>query len=305
MTGPQVSRRSLAALLALAVATPLPAFALDVPEPETTDALRALDAAPRLTVQVKVNGQGPYAFLVDTGASGSVISRELVDRLNITAHSRTTIHGLAGSQQADAVLIDTLQVGRRVRRAFPMSVLPGRPMGAAGLLGLEWLGTQGLILDFARKQMRLGSTLPMNDGRTISVPARTRRNGLTLIDGAVSSAHCLAFVDTGSSMTVGNLALLAVARRANAVSEDWVDIELVSATGQVFAGRLAALKTLSLGQMILRNVPVAFGPVHTFEYWGISAKPAILIGADVLRSFDSIALDFNRGAVHFRLPARS
>ncbi|MDB5457675.1 MAG: hypothetical protein JWP92_3260 [Caulobacter sp.] len=325
MTGPDVSRRHLATLAALLAAAPWSAWAQpvnvpapapapvpnpvlvpdSVPDPDAFDALRALDAAPRLTVQVKINGQGPYAFLVDTGASGSVISRELVDRLNLTAHARTTVHGLAGTQLADTVMIDSVQVGRRTRRNIPMSVLPGRPIGAIGLLGLEWLGSQGLILDFARKQMRLGSSLPQDDGRTISVPARTRRNGLTLIDASFTGGSCLAFVDTGSSMTVGNLALLAAARRAKAVSEDWVDIELISATGQVFAGRLAALKTLTLGKMILRNVPVAFGPVHTFDYWGISAKPAILIGADVLRSFDSIALDFNRGAVHFRLQARS
>lgn len=206
MTGPKVSRRHLTALLALAAAAPVSAFARDVsvPEPapvpaselDAVDALRALDAAPRLTVQVKINGQGPYAFLVDTGASGSVISRELVDRLKVIPHARTTIHGLAGAQDADTVLIDSVQVGRKTRRAIPMSVLPGRSLGAAGLLGLEWLGSQGLILDFARKQMRLGSTLPMGDGRTISVPARTRRNGLTLIDADFSGGGCLAFVDT-------------------------------------------------------------------------------------------------------------
>lgn len=66
-------------------------------------------------------------------------------------------------------------------------------------------------------------------------------------------------------------------------------------------GRLAALKSLKLGKMTLRNVPVVFGAVHTFAYWGLEDRPAILVGADVLNTFESVALDFTRGQIHFRL----
>jgi hypothetical protein len=52
-------------------------------------------------------------------------------------------------------------------------------------------------------------------------------------------------------------------------------------------------------------VPVVFGPVHTFDYWGLSDRPAILIGIDVLNVFESVALDFTRGQVHFRLSSSS
>jgi hypothetical protein len=52
-------------------------------------------------------------------------------------------------------------------------------------------------------------------------------------------------------------------------------------------------------------VPVVFGPVHTFEYWGLVDRPAILIGIDVLNAFESVALDFTRGQVHFRLSSSS
>jgi hypothetical protein len=45
--------------------------------------------------------------------------------------------------------------------------------------------------------------------------------------------------------------------------------------------------------------------VHTFDYWGLSDRPAILIGIDVLNAFESVALDFTRGQVHFRLSSTS
>ncbi|MGH1557988.1 aspartyl protease family protein [Caulobacter segnis] len=43
--------------------------------------LRYLDDAKRLTVKALINGQGPFAFLVDTGANSSVIASELAAQL--------------------------------------------------------------------------------------------------------------------------------------------------------------------------------------------------------------------------------
>jgi hypothetical protein len=43
------------------------------------------------------------------------------------------------------------------------------------------------------------------------------------------------------------------------------------------------------------------GPIHTFEYWGLQDRPALVIGADVLRNFDKVALDLRRNEVRFRI----
>ena len=192
-----------------------------------------------------------------------------------------------------------------MRRDLTLSVLPGRFIQAPGILGLDWLGSQGLVLDFARDQMRLGSIAPMTDEMTVSVPIKARRNGLHLIEASVAGAAVLAFLDTGSTTTVGNAALMAQAIRRRSVTTDWADIELLSLTGQTITGRLAALKRVSLGRVTLGNVPVVFGPIHTFTYWGLVDRPALLIGMDILNAFESVALDFNRGQVHFRLSSPS
>jgi hypothetical protein len=65
------------------------------------------------------------------------------------------------------------------------------------------------------------------------------------------------------------MALMRQAMRGRNVTGDWADIKLVSLTGQTLEGRLAALKNLSLGTITIRDVPVVFGPIHTFEYWGL------------------------------------
>jgi hypothetical protein len=153
--------------------------------------------------------------------------------------------------------------------------------------------------------MRLGSVVRRSDSLSVTVPIVSQRGGLHLIDASVLGASVTAFLDTGSTTTVGNAALMQQTLRRRAASRDWADIQLLSLTGQVLQGRLAALKSLELGNLKLGNVPVVFGPVHTFEYWGLIDKPAILVGVDVLNVFESVALDFNRGQVHFRLPSSS
>jgi hypothetical protein len=87
------------------------------------------------------------------------------------------------------VKVQTVTVGRRVRRDLTLSVLPGRFVQAPGVLGLDWLGGQGLILDFARDQMRVGSVPPTTDEYTVSVPVKARRSGLHLIDAAAAGAR--------------------------------------------------------------------------------------------------------------------
>jgi len=309
MDGPELSRRRLAAMLAMGLGSALPAAAMarDLPDPPPDPLVektkRSVDH--RLTVQVLINNAGPYPFLVDTGANASVISRELAASLNLPRREPVTFHSIAGAERAETVGVDRISVGRRTRRGMRMAVLPGRHIRSAGVLGLDWLGTQGLVLDFARNQMRLGSVVRRSDSLSVTVPVVAQRSGLHLIDASVVGASVLAFLDTGSTTTVGNLALMNQTTRRRAASRDWADIQLLSLTGQVLKGRLAALKSLELGNLKLGNVPVVFGPVHTFEYWGLVDEPAILIGVDVLNVFESVALDYTRGQVHFRLPSSS
>lgn len=305
MMGSTISRRGLAGLAALALA---PSWAragnVEQPSATTTDALRYLDAARRLTVQALVNGQGPFSFLVDTGASGSAISRDLAEQLGLQPSGTVQLHGLAGSQTVETVRVETLQVGRRMRGGMTLPIVEREHLGAAGVLGLEWLGNNSLMLDYESRRMHVGSVLPLPDGQTVVVKARTKTGGLTLIDAVMPGARLQAFLDSGSTTTVGNLALLEAARRSKAIVGEVVKIDLSSVTGQVLEGRLTILSRLSLGAMTLRNVPLVVGQIHTFNYWGMNDKPAILIGSDILQRFETVALDFKRGEVRFRVSDR-
>jgi len=305
MDGSALSRRLLLGGFLLGALPAVPAWGRNLVEPTLSQPTGALDSARRMTVFVKLNGVGPFSFMIDTGANASVVSSEVVAQLGLSRGQQVNMHGVAGAELVDTVKMDTVAVGARVKRGLTMSVLPQMHLGVQGVLGLDWLGEQGLTLDFARRQMMLGPSVPMTDSRTVTVPVRSQRSGLHLIDAQVMGVTTMAYLDTGSTMTIGNAALLEKAVKRRALMPDWADIEVRSVTGQAIRGRLAAFKRLQLGNLVLMTVPVVFGPVHTFEYWGLSRHPALLIGVDVLHTFESVALDFSRGQVHFRLPPPS
>ncbi|MDI1365334.1 MAG: aspartyl protease family protein [bacterium] len=303
MKGSTLSRRSLAGLAVTLVASPASAWGSEARQTSPDEKLKYLDAARRLTVEVMINGQGPFKMMVDTGADSSVISIETADKLGLARGATVEMHSIAGVQTVDTVLIDTLQMGRRIQRRMRVSLVAERYLGAAGLLGLDWLGANSLMLNYGKLRMAVGEPLPLPDANTVVIKTRTR-SGLTLLDAFMPGHRLIAFLDSGSSTTVGNLALLRAAQASKAVLGGVVDLNLTSATGQTLPGRLVVLSRLTLDTMTLMNVPVVVGPVHTFEYWGLGDQPAILIGSDILQKFETVALDFKRHEVRFKVADR-
>ena len=304
-----ISRRALWGAAGLMAASPTlalasaadPPQATAIPSPTLSDKLKVLDPAQRLTVGVLVNAQGPYPFIVDTGANSSMISSELANAIGLVRGGVVQLHGIAGVGPADSAVVESLQVGRRWRRNVTLSIVPERLLGCAGLLGLDWLGAQSLVLDYGKQRMTVDAALPSTDDRTLTIPARTKRNGITLIEATVLGMRLPAFIDSGAANTVGNLAFYEEGLRSGAIGLEYIPLALHSVTGQMMPGRLARLKTLILGGLTIRNAAVVFGPIHTFDYWGMTEKPAILIGTDILQKFDTIAMDFKRGEIRFRV----
>lgn len=294
-----IERRALMGLIAAGAVAPRAALgqATEAPDP-----LKFLDTAQRLTVKAYVNGQGPFDFLVDTGASSSVISAELADRLGLIRTGSNKLHSIAGAQSVSTARVESLTVGKRSRSDMTVSVLPRALLRMDGVLGLDWLGRASLLLDFLRHKMVVGEGLPLSDALTVAVKSRLTRSGLMLIDAFIPDQRLIAFVDTGSTTTVGNLPLLEAARAAKAIVGELSDTELRSVTGQILPARASVVSRLMLGKLTLRNIPLLIGEVHTFDYWGFRDEPAIVIGIDILKKFQSVAIDSKRGEVRFRVP---
>ena len=311
MTQPCFDRRGLA-LIALAGAlwpvaaaadltapSPIPRPQGAPPAPADTGALA--DLYRRMTAPVRIDGQGPYAFVVDTGANRSVVSAELAAQLALPRGAAQSLNDAAGVQLVPTVTA-RLAVGRGREAELVLSVLPAASIGGLGMIGLDRLADQRLTLDFHGQQLRIeGAFGSARDPLDVVVRARRRAGQLTLVDADLDGAPITAFLDSGSETTIGNLALCALARAKDPAGA-WTTASIISASGQTIPADVATLPDLRVGGLRLRGLPVAFADLHTFRLWDLTARPAILLGVDVLSRFDAVQLDFARGEVRFRLP---
>ena len=65
----------------------------------------------RMTVEVRVNGRGPYQFLVDSGADTSVVGLRIARDLQLPMGTPTILHATTASAVVGRVLVDELQLG--------------------------------------------------------------------------------------------------------------------------------------------------------------------------------------------------
>jgi len=258
------------------------------------------DIYSRMTVGVRVAGQGPFAFVVDTGANQSVISCELAVQLTLPALAPAMLNGVAGMMM-EPTTFASLEIGGKVLPDAAFSILPAAAIGGQGMLGLGHLGGQRLTLDFKASSIRIErSGRFWNEGRDVVVRGKQVDGQLTLVDADIAGVKITAFIDSGAQSTVGNLALRALASRKPTVGA-FYPTPIVSATGQTIDAELADLPNLRIGGVRMPNWPVAFADLHTFRMWNLVERPAIQIGVDILSRFETVSLDFARNEVRFRL----
>lgn len=268
--------------------------------PATLNAV--MDIHSRMTAPVRVNGTGPYPFVVDTGSNQSVISDALAAQLGLSRGPPELVNSIAGSESAPTTQA-TLGVGSRSEPDVVLSILPRTSVGALGMLGVDRLFGQRLTLDFMAERLTIeDARRPRGHVDDIVMTAHPRDGQLTLLDAELGGALVTAFLDLGAERTIGNLALRdrLVQQRPLILGEE---LPVVSATGQTITAEVADVPDLRMGGLRLPNWPVAFAELHTFELWGVEGRPALIVGVDVLSRFESVSFDFLRTEVRFRQPS--
>lgn len=259
----------------------------------------------RMTVDVKINGMGPYKFVVDSGADTSAVGSALAGKLALPEGQPAMLHGVTESKIVDQVWVDELQLGPTVTTNLEVPVLDERNMGGDGMIGLDTLVNQRLMLDFEKRLITLDDEL---EGRRykgalqsgiIVVTGRLQRGQLILTEVAAGRQKVDAVVDTGSEVTIGNLALRnkLIKGRKNGFET----ITVYGVTGKAMDIEFTVIRNLRLGPITLQNVPIAFADIPPFSVFGLDDKPSLLLGTDLMETFRRVSLDFRNRKVRFQL----
>lgn len=277
-----------------------PATAQDAEDAALFAAPTRLDRIGRIVAPVMINGQGPFRFIVDTGASHSTLSPALVARLGLTipAGSTLEVNGVTGTAQVPAVKIQQLQAGalRIDDTDFPVVWAP-LMAGADGILGAAGLRAQRLMVDFEHNRVVISRADHLGTPRGfMRIPASRVSGGLVVVRAIVGGVRVRAVIDTGSERSLGNLALQdALKRRRFATTKRTADV--YGATSAVVPGDAQRAPTIAIDDLRIADVTLVYGDFHIFKVWNMENKPALIIGMDVLGTVQSLVIDFQRPSV--------
>src|SRR3984893_4783514 len=126
------------------------------PEPDATPINAATDAANHLMVDVRINGHGPYHFVVDTGADRTILASEVAVELGLSRGENVMLRGVVRAVLAEAVSIRTMTFGSITKRHLTVPTLPRSLLDADGYLGLDFLDGHRVTFDFQNHLLQVG-----------------------------------------------------------------------------------------------------------------------------------------------------
>src|SRR5687768_13621444 len=136
------------------------------------DEVKARKVETRLTVQVRVNGSGPYNFIVDSGADTSVVGLRIARGLQLPVSTPVILNGMTARHVVDRVKVAELTLGPTTVRNLQLPALRESDVGGDGMIGIDALVEQRLLMDFDKRLIKV------EDAR---VPVRTLPGEIVVI----------------------------------------------------------------------------------------------------------------------------
>jgi hypothetical protein len=247
----------------------------------------------QIVLGTRVNGSGPYNFVLDTGTYASTMDLGLARRLQIPLASTRSESRGAGSGRVfgrtavvERLVVGGLEVGQLPVVAMDLSRVSaqlGRPLH--GVLGNNFLASRITQIDYFRRRIRfLAETIapPPDSARRISFPMRFTAGGVLplLEECSINGITVPVTLDTGSSLGLilfpGTIRLLGLEDLARAGIP--MDAAGYRGTARLTKGwvRSVALKTIDLGAIEVAYVRSGYGVDEAPQQRGGNLGNAVL-----------------------------
>jgi hypothetical protein len=231
-----------------------------------------------------------------------VISTELAALLKLPPGPNVSLHDIIGADSRATVVIDKLAFDHKEVSGVRAPSLAVAGLGAAGMLGLDALRNEHVVMDFQAATVTTGPSHEAEDEadmNAVIVRGRRRFGQLILVDAASHGQAIFVILDSGAEGTIGNSALRAVVAEDSTRTRPIHPTQIMSATGRRTDVEADSLSEIQLGSIIIRNVPIAYADLRIFDYLKIGDRPAMMLGMDVLRHFQRVSVDFRLGEALF------
>lgn len=275
------------------------------------DTDEALAAIPRqisesghIVVETRLNGRGPFRFVIDTGSSISVVYDSARERAGIEPVPNVQVHvlGMTGSGLFPIGRVAEIRVGNERWNDARVALLPDTAPATGridGILGVDFLSRYAVLYSQRERVLRFYDRELVAEGSYRGwdrIALRDLRVGdgnvaVFVLDMYIDAEHIPTVFDLGATVNVMNRraarALDILVRRPRRMP----DVEGVSGSTEV----LAELRVwrLQIDNSYWRNRIFLVGEFPVFDALGLDRRPAAIAGTDFFGRRDFI-IDFAR-----------
>lgn len=289
----------------------LPGVVVTAPEPRYVAPTRR-DRIGRIWAPVYIDGKGPFRLVLDSGATASGINARVARELGLTEDNKrfVRLRGVVGLATVPVVQVSNMTVGELTYGSRQLPVVTDPLGGADGILSTYGMGDGRIYIDFHHDQIVIsnsrGQAAPPG---FLTIPFQLVGGSLIVTDATVGGVSAQAIIDTGGQVSIANSALReALAQRPaqfarlNDQPDTIQDVTLATQSGDRLNSPPILLGTGSPnGTVKISNDRLTFGDMHIFEHWGLTRRPALMIGIDALGLLDVVIIDYRRHELQVRL----
>lgn len=266
-------------------------------------------------LSVRINGKGPFNFVLDTGASACVISNATAEQIGVRpvaagGHARAVggngtfpiVYGVLKSLELGPVKLGTVPVYLR-----DIQSLTENGAKVDGFLGLSTLADFNLTLDYPQRTLSLRyapretatreAAESSADPNVTRLPFRLTESGLISLETQLDDGHILNFIlDSGASASVIDQSVVE--------RHDWQSkiapnqsVRIVGAAGAAEKVPILQVKTLRVYDLVQEDVRL---PVIDMRRLNESSgfEQSGILGGDFL-AHCRIEIDFRRQRIAF------
>jgi len=243
----------------------------------------------RPVAQAVVNERQSFDFVIDTAAQSSMVGPEIISALDLKPDPdrKAQVQGASGVILVNLYPIKSIRMGDfAANDLFVPTSQHNSPSEAAGILGADVFGKTGVTLDFRNGVASIGK--PKLVGETIDLQFRFGSIAIAQIE--IGGAKASAVIDTGARHSIGNLQLL----EALDVDKDALtsSTKPIGVSGHKATSLGGFSGNIKIGEANLESAAITFSDASIFNALGLNDQPAIILGMDVLKRLDSIAIDY-------------
>ena len=254
-------------------------------------------AQPLILLPAKVNGQGPFDFIFDTGAGTSLLSSETAKQLNIKVIGSKEGQSAGGKVSVSLAKIDSLAIGEAQLDDVDVGIVDlshiGKTVGAKidGDLGYNFLKHFRITINYDESEIRLDDPKRIESfGRSArtEIPMRLANPAkpLILVDVHANGRGPFQFaIDTGTSTTAITPGL------GKVLGVSTSPIGPVTTGGAHVDVATGTLKSFQVGGAKIDNMAVIVADFFEMLSNAIGTKLDGIVGYNFLRNF-RVVIDY-------------